>query len=57
MADNQNELAVESGQNDEKVVDYNHECIEKVNNCHEVLFGGSEERQKSIIKLILQYLI
>ena len=29
----------------------------KTNNCHEVLFGGSEERQKSIIKLILQYLI
>ena len=29
----------------------------KTNNCHEVLFGGSEERQKSITKLILQYLI
>ena len=30
---------------------------EIVNHCHEVLFGGNEERQKSIIKLILQYLI
>ena len=29
----------------------------KTNNCHEVLFGGNEERRKSIIKLILQYLI
>ena len=29
----------------------------KTNHCHEVLFGGSEERRKSIIKLILQYLI
>ena len=30
---------------------------EIVNHCHGVLFGGSEERQKSIMKLILQYLI
>ena len=28
-----------------------------VNHCHEVLFSGSEEHQKSIMKLILQYLI
>jgi len=29
----------------------------KVTPCHEVLFGGDEERQKSIMKLIVQYLI